>query len=314
MGGAARPGFCMSAPAIQFEGVSKSYGKVEAVRGLSLAVPAGSVYGFLGPNGAGKTTSIRLALGLQRADQGRVALFGLPMESCRAQALRRLGSLVDSPSLYPHLTGRENLEIPRRILGLRPAAVDDALETVRLTAVAGRAVKTYSMGMRQRLGIAQALLGGPELLVLDEPTNGLDPAGIQEVREMLRALPATRGVTVFLSSHLLAEVEQVATHVAILARGEVRYEGTPEGLRGRGSPVLEVDVDDPARARELLERTGFVVETDGPRLTLDGAAQPEPARVNALLVGAGLAVSHLCWRRASLEDLFLELTREREAA
>jgi ABC-2 type transport system ATP-binding protein len=197
----------------------------------------------------------------------------------RCALLRRLGARVDVPSLYPHLSGCENLEIRRRVLRPPQRSITAALETVHLTQPAGRLVKTYSLGMRQRPGIALALLGDPELLVLDEPANGLDPAGIQEVRHLLRDLPRSRGVTVFLSSHLLTEVEQVATHVAILAQGALRYEGAPEGLPERGKPVLEVEVDQPARARELLERAGFEVRVEASRLVLDSRADRDPARL-----------------------------------
>ncbi len=202
---------------IRLTDVWKSYGTTPAVRGLSLSVPPKSVYGFVDPNGAGKSTTIRIVLGLQRPNRGVVHLFGQPFESGRLTLLKRIGSPVESQSLYMHLTGRENLEVHRRLLGASKPSIDQALDTVALMPVAGRLVRTYSSGMKQRLGLAQALLGNPDLLVLGEPTNGLDPAGIHEVRNLLRDLPARHGVTVFLSSHLLAEVEQVATHLAIVS-------------------------------------------------------------------------------------------------
>ncbi len=201
---------------IQIEDVWKSYGAVPAVCGLSLNVPPRSVYGFLGPNGAGKSTTIRIVLGLQRPDRGSVYLFGHALAENRLTLLRRIGSLVESPSLYENLTGRENLEVHRRLLALPIRAIDEALDTVDLLPAADRVVKGYSSGMKQRLGLAQALLGNPELLLLDEPTNGLDPAGIREVRDLIRDLPNRSKATVFLSSHLLAEVEQVATHLAVI--------------------------------------------------------------------------------------------------
>src|SRR2546426_12381102 len=219
--------------AIRVEEVWKAYGTTPAVCGLSLSVPPQSVYGFLGPNGAGKSTTIRMMLGLQRPDRGTVTLFGRPLAVERVAVLGRIGSLVESPSLYSHLTGRENLEVHRRLPGLSKRAIDEALETVDLSSVADRLVRNYSSGMKQRLGLAQALLGAPELLLLDEPTNGLDPAGIHEVRTLVRDLPKRRGMTVFLSSHLLAEVEQVATHFAIISQGQLKFEGTPEELRRR---------------------------------------------------------------------------------
>src|SRR5258708_7435004 len=243
-------------PLVRIEEVWKSYGSTAAVRQLSLSVPAQSVYGFLGPNGAGKSTTIRMILGLQRPDRGRISLFGKPLEQERATLLARIGSLVESPSLYQHLTGRENLEVHRRLLDAPEKAIDEALETVGLISAAGRIVRGYSSGMKQRLGLAQALLGGPELLVLDEPTNGLDPAGIHEVRSLMRDLPKRRGVTLFLSSHLLAEVEQVATHFAIISEGQSRFEGTAEDLRIRSKPVIVAEVDDGERARNILAGAG----------------------------------------------------------
>jgi ABC-2 type transport system ATP-binding protein len=224
---------------ISLENVWKAYGKVVAVSGLSLAVPPRSVYGFLGPNGAGKSTTIRMILGLQRPDRGAIRLFGNPADSCGTAVLARIGSLVESPSLYLHLTGRENLEVHRRLLGAPKSAIpksiiDEALEIVGMIPAADRVVREYSSGMKQRLGIAQALLGRPELLVLDEPTNGLDPAGIHEIRGLIRTLPERCGVTIFVSSHLLSEVEQVATHFAILSR-----RGTAVRRNGAGAACPE---------------------------------------------------------------------------
>jgi ABC-2 type transport system ATP-binding protein len=294
---------------IQLEGLRKSYGSVLAVQELSLRVPAGSVSAFLGPNGAGKTTTIRLILGLQKPDRGSVTLFGRPLASDRIAVLRRTGSLVESPSTYPHLTGRENLEVQRRILGVPRHAIDECLKTVDLLASADRPVRTYSTGMRQRLGIARALLGGPDLLVLDEPTNGLDPAGIHEIRTLVRDLPKTRGVTVFVSSHLLSEMEQVATHFAILAKGRLQFEGSPEDVRARFQPTLAIDVDHPERAQALLSAAGLQVKRNGARLSVVPQADYPPARINTMLVEAGIAVSFLALERATLEELFLDLTK-----
>jgi ABC-2 type transport system ATP-binding protein len=301
------PGPADLAP-IQVENVSKSFGTTAAVRGLSLRVPAQSVYGFLGPNGAGKSTTIRMVLGLQRPGRGAISLFGRPLAAERIHLLRRIGSLVESPSLYLHLTGRENLEVHRRLLGLPPRSIDDALETVGLIPVAGRLVRNYSSGMKQRLGIAQALLGNPELLVLDEPTNGLDPAGIHEVRTLVRELPMRRGVTVFLSSHLLAEVEQIATHLAIVSQGLLKFEGTRQDLQSRSRPMIVVEVDRPERAHALLTDIGSAVTKEGNRLLIAPDGPWASARINTILVEAGIAVSHLATQQLTLEDFFLELT------
>lgn len=297
----------MEAP-IRTDGIWKHYGKTAAVSGLSLSVPAHSIYGFLGPNGAGKSTTIRMILGLQRPDRGEISLFGKPPGAEREALLARIGALVEAPSLYAHLTGRDNLEVHRRLLDGPRNSVDDALETVGLTAAADRVVRGYSSGMKQRLGLAQALLGSPELLVLDEPTNGLDPAGIHEIRALIRDLPRKRGVTVFLSSHLLAEVEQVATHVAIVSAGRVRFEGTAQELRVRSTPAIVVETDNVERACALLRDAGMpaVVESGG--LIRIAHGEHAPADINAMLVQAGIAVSHLSLRYPTLEDAFLEMT------
>ncbi|MEO7142195.1 MAG: ABC transporter ATP-binding protein [Bryobacteraceae bacterium] len=293
---------------VRIQDVWKKYGSTAAVCGLNLSVPPQSVYGFLGPNGAGKSTTIRMVLGLQRPNRGTISLFGRPLEPERVALLRRIGSLVESPSLYLHLTGRENLEVHRRLLGAPKAAIDEALETVDLAAVADRLVRNYSSGMKQRLGLAQALLGNPGLLLLDEPTNGLDPAGIHEVRSLVRDLPKRRGVTVFLSSHLLAEVEQVATHLAIVSQGQLKFEGTPEELQKRSRPTIVVKVDQPERARALLTGIGCTAAREGDRILIAPDASLKPAQINAILVQAGIAVSHLATQHPTLEDLFLELT------
>ena len=298
----------MTTPAIEVQDVWKTYGEVTAVRGLSLHVPVGSVYGFLGPNGAGKTTTIRMVLGLQRPDRGDVTLFGQSLSENRLELLRRIGSLVETPSLYPHLSGRENLEVHRRLLLLPLRAIDEALETVDLGSAAHRLVRTYSHGMRQRLGIACALLGNPELLVLDEPTNGLDPNGIHEIRALIRSLPKTRGITVFLSSHLLSEVEQVATHFAILSQGELQFQGTKQDLRERTQPVLVIEVDRPDEACLILSNAGHSARCEEQRILVEPSAELNPATINAMLTQARLAVSHLAMQNATLEDIYLELT------
>ncbi|HEV2991483.1 MAG TPA: ABC transporter ATP-binding protein [Candidatus Angelobacter sp.] len=293
---------------IQVKDVWKSYGTTAAVCGLNLSVPPQSVYGFLGPNGAGKSTTIRIVLGLQRPDRGTISLFGRPLAEERMALLRRTGSLVESPSLYMHLTGRENLEVHRRLLGLPKSCIDEALGTVDLISVGNRLVRHYSSGMKQRLGLAQALLGNPELLVLDEPTNGLDPAGIHEVRGLVRDLPERCGVTVFLSSHLLSEVEQVATHLAIISQGQLMFEGTREELQKRSKPVIMVEVDQPERAYALLSGICGKITRKGNRIQIAPEGDCEPAQINAILVKAGIAVSQLVTQSPTLEDFFLELT------
>jgi ABC-type multidrug transport system ATPase subunit len=224
----------MQTSAITTSGLTRRFGMLTAVDDLDLRVPRSSIYGFLGPNGAGKTTTIRLLLGLIRPHAGEVQLFGEPLRQRRMVLLRRVGALVESPSLYPNLTGRENLEVTRRLIGGEKAQIGQALHIVHLEDAADRRVGGYSSGMKQRLSLALALLNTPELLILDEPTNGLDPAGIQEMRDLIVRLPQEYGVTVFLSSHLLAEVEQVATHIGIIRQGRLRFQGTLRAGEGQG--------------------------------------------------------------------------------
>ncbi len=296
--------------AIRTHELTRRFGPVVAVDRLCLAVPRGGVYAFLGPNGAGKTTTIRMLLGLIRPDAGAIYLMGESHAGTRRRLLARVGALVESPSLYPHLTGRENLEATRLLLGAPRDRIDRVLDLVRLRSDAARLVRGYSLGMRQRLGLALALLGEPELLILDEPTNGLDPAGIQEMRALVRSLPERVGATVFLSSHLLGEIEQMATHLGIVRAGRLLFEGTLDALAAREHDVVRVEADPPGDALALLEREGWpaTLAPDGALLVPAGRA--DAARVNALLVAGGIAVHHLAAQRPSLERAFLRLTGE----
>src|SRR6185436_9290260 len=224
--------------------ISKVFRGKPAVRDVSLQVQPGSIYAFLGPNGAGKSTTIRMLLGLLRPSRGDIELFGLDLRRNRSEILRRTGSLVETPSLYEHLTARENLDIPRRILDAPRSDIERVLRIVGLENATRNLVKTFSLGMKQRLGLAQAFLGKRELLILDEPTNGLDPSGIQEMRSLIRRLPTEHGVTVFLSSHLLTEVEQVATHVGMLSQGELVFQGSLGELEQLRRSHLKIGVND----------------------------------------------------------------------
>jgi ABC-type multidrug transport system ATPase subunit len=296
---------------IRTSNLTRRFGKLTAVDGVDLTIPRGSVYGFLGPNGAGKTTTIRMLLGLIRPDAGRVHLFGQSLAKARIPLLRRVGALVESPSLYPHLTGRENLEVTRRLMGGRRARIAEVLRLVRLEETADRLVKGYSTGMRQRLGLALALLGEPDLLILDEPTNGLDPAGIREMREFIGHLPARYGVTVFLSSHLLNEVEQVATHIGIIHQGRLLFQDTPDELQAQLSDQVRLGVDRPAEAAHILTGAGWTCQPGANgRLAVAVNGQSDVAMINKLLTGAGVNVFELNLEHPSLEDIFLELTRE----
>ncbi len=299
----------LAAYMIQTEGLTRRFGRVAAVEGLELAVPLGSIYGFLGPNGAGKTTTIRMLLGLIRPTAGRVRLFGQPLEGHATDLLARTGSLVETPAVYPHLTGRENLEVIRRLRGGTDAEVSHALAVVGLEDAAGRRAGTYSLGMIQRLGLAAALMGLPALLILDEPTNGLDPAGIHEVRELIRRLPREYGVTVFVSSHLLSEVEQMATHIGIIQAGRLVFQGTPDELRGRCQDHVILKVDRPEAAQEALRRAGWPVVHNGDHtLRVDANGEADAGLLTTQLVRGGHTVFHVELEQPSLENIYLQLT------
>jgi ABC-type multidrug transport system ATPase subunit len=284
-------------------GLTKQYGRITAVDSVDLDVREGDVYGFLGANGSGKTTTVRMLLGLVLATSGRMEVLGRPMPSEAREVLPLVGAMVEGPAAYQHLSGRRNLALfdamgPGAPRSDRPQRVADALERVGLAEVDERPVRAYSLGMRQRLGLAGALLRRPRLLVLDEPTNGLDPQGIQEIRELLLHLNRT-GTTVFLSSHLLAEVEQMCTRVGVLDRGRLVLQAELAELR-RPTGRVEVHTPDVAKVRALLD--GVVEEYDAERVLV---RDPDPAALNERLVRAGVRVTSLGAERRSLEDVVL---------
>ena len=299
----------MSADVIRTKGLAKSFRGRPAVRDLDLEVRRGSVYAFLGPNGAGKTTTIRMLLGLLVPTAGEITLFGQHLATHRSQILARTGSLVESPSVYPHLTARENLSITQRLLGAPPTEIDRVIAVVGLELRSRHLVKTYSLGMKQRLGLAQALLGSRELLLLDEPMNGLDPAGMTEMRALIRELPAKHGVTVLLSSHLLSEVEQVATDVGILSQGEMVFQGPASELARRRRRTLCIRVSRPDDARATLSARGWAAQRLDDTLSLDADDAIDPAAINRALVESGHDVRHLAVESATLEDVFLSMTK-----
>ena len=300
--------------AIATRGLTKRYGDVAAVDGLDLSVEIGELFGFLGPNGAGKTTTIRMALGLIVPTAGEVDLLGEVVRPTSAP-LERVGALVEEPAFWKYLSGRKNLEYFARAgsgsdragTRARLARIDEVLATVGLTDAAHKRVKAYSQGMRQRLGIGLALLGEPELLVLDEPTNGLDPSGMREMRVLLRSL-ADAGTTIFVSSHLLSEVEAMCDRVGVMAQGRLVAQGTPRALRGATDRV-RIDVDDAAAAiRAGGTLSGVTLTADGTgTLTATFEDGVGPADLNAALVHAGVRVHALIPVQHSLEDVFLQL-------
>jgi ABC-2 type transport system ATP-binding protein len=302
----------MSTPhVIETRDLTKRYGeRIVAVDRLAMRVRRGEVYGFLGPNGAGKTTTLRMLLGLVRPTSGSALVLGAAPGS--PAGLARVGALIETPTFYPFLSGRDNLRVLARYAGAPETRIEAALAEVELTARAGDRFRTYSLGMKQRLGIAAALLKDPELLILDEPTNGMDPAGMAEMRAFIRGL-GRGGRTVLLSSHLMSEVEQVCDRVGVISRGALVGEGTVDELRGRES--LWVRADPLERAERLVgtlrgvERVAVV--DGGLRIAADAAAAPA---INRALVEAGIAVGELRPERASLEAVFLELTQEEKEA
>ena len=298
----------MPHPAIETRGLTRRFGPSTAVDQVSLTVPARSIYGFLGRNGAGKTTTLRLLLGLLKPDAGAIRIDGIDVATDRIAAMRRVGALLEAHGFYAHLTGRENLDLARRLLGLPTQEIGRVLEAVDLAAHAGRRVADYSLGMRQRLGLARAMLGAPPVLLLDEPTNGLDPEGIADMRRFLRELPARTGATVLLSSHLLGEIEQVATHVGILAEGRLVLEGELAQLKSALGTEVVIGTDEPERARDIAAAEGFAAECRDDalvaRLPTGEATRDSTAALNRALCFAGVRVHALALRERSLETLY----------
>jgi ABC-2 type transport system ATP-binding protein len=297
-----------ASPALKAKSLSKAYGSRLAVDRLDLDVERAELFGFLGPNGAGKTTTIRMALGLIAPTQGAVEIFGQDVQRHRTEVLPRVGALVEAPALYGYLSGRDNLRAVGDLLGgVGEKRIDEVLEIVSLKGRDRDRVRTYSMGMKQRLGLAMALLNDPELLILDEPANGLDPAGIVEMRDLLRDLAAS-GKTVFISSHVLSEVQQICTRVAIINRGRlVRVAPVAELLQSPGE--FEVKVDTPDAVVALLRREVWGREArieDGAVIT--GAPDSRGRALVTFLVEAGHTPDAICPRQRDLEDIFLSLT------
>jgi ABC-2 type transport system ATP-binding protein len=292
---------------IETRDLGKRYGgRIVAVDRLTMRVRRGEVYGFLGPNGAGKTTTLRMLLGLVRPTSGTALVLDAAPGS--PESLARTGSLIETPTFYPFLSGRDNLRVLARHAGVPEARIDPALAEVELTGRAGDRFQTYSLGMKQRLGIAAALIKDPELLILDEPTNGMDPAGMAEMRSFVRGL-GRGGRTVVLSSHLMTEVEQICDRVGVISRGSLVGEGTVDELRGRASLWLRAEpLEQAERLVRALRGIGEVARSDGGlRVAADVSAAPE---INRALVEAGIAVGELRPERPSLEKVFLELTGE----
>ena len=290
-------------------GLCKQYGQAMRVKQLNLSVPEGAVYGFLGPNGAGKSTTLKMVLGLARPTAGEITVFGKPVNPRnRIAILKQVGSLIESPSYYGHLTGEENLRIVQTLRGAPERDIKEVLSIVRLDGQKGKQVAHYSLGMKQRLGLAAALLGFPKLLILDEPTNGLDPAGIQEMRELICSLPGQFGMTVLVSSHLLSEIDQMADHVGIIREGELVFQDTLAALHARSRHHLALRTTDNGQAARLLGESKLPCTLEDGYLILPLLTDADAAKLSRFLAAHRVDLLRMEERQKSLEDIFLELT------
>lgn len=294
---------------IETHNLTKQYGSVRCVNAVHMQVPQGAIYGFLGPNGAGKSTTLKMILGLARPTEGSITLFHMKVtEKNRIKLLRDTGSLIESPSYYGHLTGEENLHILKTLKGCPDNNVDQVLKIVRLEEARKKKVCHYSLGMKQRLGLAAALLGFPKLLILDEPTNGLDPAGIQEMRALICSLPSAYGITVVVSSHLLSEIDQMADHVGIIRQGELVYQNTLESLHSHARQQIALRTSQPASTLSLLRRDGIEAEKEKDYLLIPFVDDAYIAHLCKRLVEQNISLYRVEKREKSLEDIFLALT------
>jgi len=300
----------MSNFAIETVGLNFNFGNQAIVKDLSLQVPKGSIYGFLGPNGAGKTTTIKILLNLLRSPADQVFIFGKEINSNRIATLKRIGALVEQPAIYGHLSGKENLINRCILLGIKKAKADEMLALVGLTDAANKKSNKYSLGMKQRLGIALALVSDPELLLLDEPTNGLDPNGIIEIRNLMIELTAKHNKTILVSSHLLAEIERTATHVGIINKGQLLFQGTIDELHLLSKPLLEIEVDQVENASAFLTNSGFkIISKSDKKITLPFLSAEDSGKLNTLLIQNGFTICGLYKQRKDLENLFLDITK-----
>ena len=289
--------------------LSKRYGSIYRVKAVNLDVQEGDIYGFLGPNGAGKSTTLKMILGLAKPTEGQVRVFGKEFEQNRGFILSQTGSLIEAPSYYGHLTGLENLRVVQKLREVPDKNVKEVLSIVRLESQRDKKVAQYSLGMKQRLGIAMALLSFPKLLILDEPTNGLDPSGIGEIRELIKSLPSRYGMTVLISSHLLAEIEQIATTLGIINEGTLGFQGSLKKLQEMGSSKFVIKTRDNQNALVLLKRQGFLASLQGEELIIGSNLREEQViQANRLLVSEGIGVYRIEEHKKNLESIFLDMT------
>jgi len=295
---------------ISTERLTFNFGSQTVVKSLSLQVPEGSIYGFLGPNGAGKTTTIKLLMNLLKTKQGSIHVFEKELNSNRIEILSQIGSLIEQPAIYLHLSGKENLLNRALLLEIPPARVDEMLKLVHLTEAAHKKAGQYSLGMKQRLGIALALLPDPKLLILDEPTNGLDPNGIIEIRELLIRLVNKHQKTVFISSHLLGEVERMATHVGIINNGELLFQGSISDLQLLSQPLVQIEAENTVDAANFLTRSNFeVTDITDNYFCVPYTSKRQMGELNTILNKNGFTVYSISKQQKDLEKLFLAITQ-----
>ena len=293
---------------ITTDSLTKTYGKKDVVKDLDLRVPGGSIYGFLGPNGAGKSTTMKMILGLIKPSKGEITVLGKEVnEKNRLSVLRNTGSLIESPSYYGHLSGVENLEIICTLKNVPLSEIQRVLKIVRMEKQKDKKVSQYSLGMKQRLGLAAALLGNPKILLLDEPTNGLDPAGIQEMRELVCSLPKQYGMTVLVSSHLLSEIDQMATHVGIINQGELIFQDSLSALHKHSRSRLILKTDNDTAALSVLLSFGLSASLERKNLCLKTTDNETVIKAVNILVQSGIGILRLNEQQMSLEDIFLQL-------
>jgi ABC-2 type transport system ATP-binding protein len=293
---------------IAVKNLSFSFGNQKVLDNISLSVPKGSIYGFLGPNGSGKTTTIKLLLSLLKNNEDNISLFGESLKGNREDILKRIGSLIEAPALYHHLTGFANLKARAIIFGVTEERIREILAIVGLTDAASKKADKYSLGMKQRLGIGLALLSDPELLILDEPTNGLDPNGIIEIRKLIQKLATEFGKTIFISSHLLAEIERIATHVGILYHGKLSFEGKIGDLQGIKTADILIETDRNDAAKELLAADYTIIQ-QGNVLKVAYQSQEQIASIVSALVHHKINVYSIYKEKKDLESLFLDITQ-----
>lgn len=298
---------------VETVGLSKEFKRFKAVDNINLKIEEGKIYGFLGPNGAGKSTTLKMLLGLVKPTKGQVRILDMDISKNREDILSKIGALIESPSYYGHLTAYENLEILRRVLKLEKSSIEEVLNTVKLWEVRNKKVKEFSLGMKQRLGIAEALIGHPKLLILDEPTNGLDPAGILEVRDLIKSFSKKKGITVIISSHILSEIELIADNVGVINKGRLIYQGKLEKLKEKGTDKIVIGIESFQSCKneviEILTSNGYKISEDEDKLIISGE-KSLASKICRMIVLAGYDVNYLTYERNSLEEIFLELTKE----